>query len=149
MRIVALVISLLLINSCTSITQQRSEITTDSGRPLSEGLKSYDIENLTLRLEVLVEEKAIAGSAAIHFMAQQSMSKLELDFIWLIHYRQGRRRLRPARLHPGRGEALRKFERYSFCRGKPRGNGTLPRAATRSAPCSLGWGIRLEQNTFG
>lgn len=80
MRIIALIISLVLISSCTGVTQQRSQITTDSGRPLSDGLKSYDIEHLTLRLEVLVEEKAIAGSAAIRFEARRSMSKLELDF---------------------------------------------------------------------
>lgn len=80
MRKVALIALLLLINACTSTTEKRSEITMDSGMPLSEGLKSYDIEHLTLRLEILVEEKAIAGSAAVRFKAQQSMSKLELDF---------------------------------------------------------------------
>jgi aminopeptidase N len=84
MRIITLAISLLLIAACSSTPVTRSEITTDSGRPLSEGLKSYDIEHLTLRLEVLVEEKAIAGSAAVRFRTQQPISVLEFDFDGLL-----------------------------------------------------------------
>ena len=83
MRMVALIISLLLINACTSTPEKRSEITLDSGRPLSEGLQAYDIEHLTLRHEVLIEEKAIAGSAAVRIKALQPMSNLELDRVSL------------------------------------------------------------------
>lgn len=80
MRIICLAISLLLIAACSTTEVTRSKITTDSGKPLTEGLKSYDIEHLTLRLEVLVEEKAIAGSAAVRFRTQQPVSVLEFDF---------------------------------------------------------------------
>ncbi len=80
MKTASLIFSLLLITACSNTEVKRSEITTDSGRPLSAGLKAYDIDHLTLRLEVLVEDKAIAGSAALRFTPQQPLSVLELDF---------------------------------------------------------------------
>jgi aminopeptidase N len=52
----------------------------DSGRPLSDNLAAYDVEHYALRNDVQVEQKAIAGSAAIRFKAVQEMSTLELDF---------------------------------------------------------------------
>ena len=58
----------------------RSEITMDSGRPMSAGLESYDVEHYTLRNDIQIERKAIAGSAAIRFRAVEEMSVLELDF---------------------------------------------------------------------
>ena len=75
-----LLAGLLLATSCTTVQPMRSEITTDSGRPLSPGLKAYDVEHYTLRNEILIEQKSIAGSAAIRFRAVRPMSTLELDF---------------------------------------------------------------------
>lgn len=47
---------------------------------MSDGLKSYDVEHYTLRNDILVAEKAIAGSSDITFRAKQPMLVLELDF---------------------------------------------------------------------
>lgn len=58
----------------------RSEATLDSGRPMSDGLKAYDVEHYTLRNDILVDDKAIAGSASIRFRALEEMDVLELDF---------------------------------------------------------------------
>jgi len=67
-------------SGCASVDVPRSEITTDSSRPQSAGLKSYDVLHYTLRNEILVEDKAISGSSTIHFRATQDMPTLELDF---------------------------------------------------------------------
>jgi len=77
---ISLLIVLLVISSCTQENAAPSEITLDSGRPMSDGLKAYDVEHYTLRTEVQVERKSIAGSAAIRFRAANDMSVLELDF---------------------------------------------------------------------
>jgi aminopeptidase N len=74
------IISLFALASCTTVDMTRSEATTDSSRPLSEGLASYDVEHYTLRNDILVDEKAIAGSSAIRFRALREMAVLELDF---------------------------------------------------------------------
>jgi aminopeptidase N len=76
------IVSLLVLCSCavTEVEVSRSKATTDSSRPLSEGLQSYDVEHYTLRNNILVEEKAIAGSSAIRFRALRDMDVLELDF---------------------------------------------------------------------
>jgi aminopeptidase N len=81
----AIVLTVLLAGCEAEVTEDeaaavRSEATTDSSRPLSEGLKAYDVENYTLRHDILVEEKAIAGSASIRFRANEAMDVLELDF---------------------------------------------------------------------
>ena len=47
---------------------------------MSDGLKSYDVEHYALRNDILVAEKAIAGSSDITFRAKQPMLVLELDF---------------------------------------------------------------------
>jgi hypothetical protein len=47
---------------------------------MSDGLKSYDVEHYTLRNDILVAEKAIAGSSDITFRAKHPMLVLELDF---------------------------------------------------------------------
>ena len=47
---------------------------------MSDGLKSYDVEHYTLRNDILVANKAIAGSSDITFRAKQPMLVLELDF---------------------------------------------------------------------
>jgi aminopeptidase N len=69
-----------ILTACASNKPMRSEATTDSGRPLTEGLKSYDIEHYTLRNEILVKTKSIAGSASIRFRSTVPLSTLELDF---------------------------------------------------------------------
>jgi aminopeptidase N len=69
------------VTSCAANTPTvRSEATLDSGRPMTDGLKAYDVEHYTLRNNILVEEKAIAGSASIRFRAIKDMDVLELDF---------------------------------------------------------------------
>ena len=74
------IVSLLMLASCAAVEPTRSEATTDSSRPLTEGLKSYDVEHYTLQNDILIEEKAIAGSSAIRFRALRDMAVLELDF---------------------------------------------------------------------
>jgi aminopeptidase N len=73
---------LVLVCSCAqeSAPPTRSEITMDSGRPMSAALESYDVEHYTLRNDIQIGQKAIAGSAAIRFRAVEEMSVLELDF---------------------------------------------------------------------
>ncbi len=78
-RILLLVI-LLVVSSCSQEITAPSEITLDSGRPMSDGLKAYDVDHYTLRNDIQVEQKSIAGSSAIRFVAVTDMSVLELDF---------------------------------------------------------------------
>jgi aminopeptidase N len=58
----------------------RSDVTMDSGRPMSAGLSAYDVEHYTLRHRLLIEDKAIEGSATIVFLAKRPLATLELDF---------------------------------------------------------------------
>ena len=58
----------------------RNEITMNTGLPLSDGLKAYDVEHYTLRHEIFPETKSIGGSATITFTALTDMEELELDF---------------------------------------------------------------------
>jgi len=73
-------LSAFLLAACVQQPVARSSITLNSGIPLSDGLKSYDVEHYTLRNDILIAEKAIAGSSDITFRAIQAMSVLELDF---------------------------------------------------------------------
>ena len=77
---ILIVACLLVVSSCADVEVTRSDITMDSGRPMSDGLKAYDVEHYTLRNDVQVEQKSIAGSGAIRFSALQDLSILELDF---------------------------------------------------------------------
>ena len=83
MKQMLLIASALVLCSC-AITDEvevtRSEVTTDSSRPLSAGLQSYDVQHYTLRNEIHVDEKAISGSSMIRFLALREMDTLELDF---------------------------------------------------------------------
>jgi len=63
-----------------STTNERSEQTMDTGLPISAAMQAYDVERYTLRHEILVEQKAIAGSATIAFNALAPMTQLELNF---------------------------------------------------------------------
>jgi aminopeptidase N len=56
----------------------------DSGRPLSAGLLAYDVDHYTLRHRLLIEEKAIDGSATVVFSAKAPLNTLELDFDGLL-----------------------------------------------------------------
>ena len=58
----------------------RSKRLMDSGLPLSEGLAAYDVNHYTIRTTLLIEEKAIEGSASVLFRTKQSLAVLELDF---------------------------------------------------------------------
>ena len=79
-KFVSLLLALFLAACAGTPTVERSEATLDSSRPLTEGLKSYDVEYYVLRNNVLVDRKAIGGSATIRFRALQAMEILELDF---------------------------------------------------------------------
>ncbi len=59
---------------------ERDPVTMDTGLPLSEGLKQYDVEHYTLRHEIMPDKKMIAGSATVAFTAVKPMETLELDF---------------------------------------------------------------------
>ncbi|MEQ8178303.1 MAG: M1 family metallopeptidase [Amphiplicatus sp.] len=52
----------------------------DTGLPLTEGLKAYDVDRYVLDHEILPEKKAIAGASTIEFTAAEPMTRLELDF---------------------------------------------------------------------
>ncbi len=82
MKQTLLILSMLSLCSCavTEVEVTRSEATTDSSRPMSAGLRSYDVQHYTLRNEIHVEEKAISGSSLIRFLAVTEMDTLELDF---------------------------------------------------------------------
>jgi aminopeptidase N len=79
-KLIGLALSAGLMVACASTQPTRSEATTDSGRPLSEGLKAYDVEHYTLRNDILVDTKSIAGSASIRFHTAEPLLTLELDF---------------------------------------------------------------------
>ena len=59
---------------------ERSKATMDSGAALSEQAAAYTITHYTLRNDILIDEKAIAGSGEITFEARAPLSTLELDF---------------------------------------------------------------------
>jgi len=58
----------------------RDAATRDTGLPLSDGLKKWDPDHYTLRLEIFPETKTIGGSATVEFTALGDMDVLELDF---------------------------------------------------------------------
>lgn len=79
-RQIIVILLVAMATACTGGNVIRSKVTTDSGRPLSAGLKAYDVENYTLRHDILIDSKSIAGSASVRFRAVEPMSVLELDF---------------------------------------------------------------------
>ncbi|MGI9273165.1 MAG: M1 family metallopeptidase [Woeseiaceae bacterium] len=81
MRVITGLSCLLLLSACAQqSTVQRSEITLNSGIPLSEGMQSFKVEHYELRNDILTAEKSIAGSAEITFRATSTLAVLELDF---------------------------------------------------------------------
>ena len=77
---IVLMVMLVVINSCSQQITAPSEVTMDSGRPMSDGLKAYDVDHYTLRNDIQIEQKSISGSSAIRFVALTDMEVLELDF---------------------------------------------------------------------
>lgn len=63
---------------------QRSEATMDSGAELSELAVAFEISHYTLRNNILIDEKAIEGSAEITIRARSPLATLELDFDGLL-----------------------------------------------------------------
>ena len=59
---------------------ERSKATMDSGARLSEQASAYSITHYTLRNDILIEQKAIAGSGEITIEARSPLDTLELDF---------------------------------------------------------------------
>jgi aminopeptidase N len=79
-RLIATSLVILLSACAAEVAVERSAATTDSSRPLPDAMKAYDVENYTLRHDILIDEKAIAGSASIRFRANTAIDVLELDF---------------------------------------------------------------------
>jgi aminopeptidase N len=80
LNLIAVIGLITTLTACSGGNGIRSEATRDSGRPLSDGLRAYDVENYTLRHDILIDRKSIAGSARVQFRAVEPMSVLELDF---------------------------------------------------------------------
>lgn len=79
LKLLIILTALLGLSAC-STRPERSEVTTDSGRPLSDNMKSYIVEHFGLRTEVHPETKSIAGSLAVQVRATNALTVLELDF---------------------------------------------------------------------
>ena len=79
MKLFIICTTLFALSAC-STTPKRNEATTDTGQPLSDNMKLYDVKHYGLRTEVYPETKSISGSVAIKFGATASMTVLELDF---------------------------------------------------------------------
>lgn len=76
----ALVAVLLMATGCAVKPPARDGATTDTGRPLTDGLKAYDVLHYTLRHEIFPESKSIRGAATIRLRATTSTDIIELDF---------------------------------------------------------------------
>lgn len=74
-----LLLSVVGLGAC-STTAERSTETMDTGLPLTTAMEAYDVQRYTLRHEILVDKKAIAGSATIEFRALEALPDLELNF---------------------------------------------------------------------
>ena len=69
----------LIIAGC-SVNNERNDVIMDTGLPVSDNMRAYDIDRYTLRHEILIAEKSISGSATITFNILEDMEILELDF---------------------------------------------------------------------
>ena len=73
----------LLTAACATNTPEpveRSDELMDTGLPLNENTRAYDVDRYTLRHDIRDEEQAIAGSATVSFTAVAPLAELELDF---------------------------------------------------------------------
>jgi len=79
-KVIWILASTLLLAACAQTLPVRSPITMDSNIAMSDNLRLYSIAHYALRNDILVDEKAIAGSGEITFRARSPMTILELDF---------------------------------------------------------------------
>jgi aminopeptidase N len=77
--VLALAATTLVLGGCAT-NPERNDVLMDTGRPLTNNMQAYDVDRYTLRHEILVDEKAISGSATIAFDVVASMNVLELNF---------------------------------------------------------------------
>ena len=75
-----LVMTAALIIAGCSVNNERNDVIMDTGLPVSDNMRAYDIDRYTLRHEILIAEKSISGSATITFNILEDMEILELDF---------------------------------------------------------------------
>ena len=61
-------------------TTERSELTTNSGIPLSPAMQAYQVDRYVLRNEIDPERQSIAGSVEIGYTALAPLPILELNF---------------------------------------------------------------------
>jgi aminopeptidase N len=80
MKKICFVVVAMLLCACAQQPPVRSPVTLNSGIPRSEGLQSYKVQHYTLRNDIQIEARSIAGSAEITFLATRKMALLELDF---------------------------------------------------------------------
>lgn len=73
------VFAIIALSGCAA-SIQRNDVILDTGLPMTDNMRSYDVDRYTLRHEILIPEKAIAGSATISFDVLKSMDVLELNF---------------------------------------------------------------------
>jgi aminopeptidase N len=69
-----------LILAACAVDPERNETLMDTGLPLTDNMRTYDVDRYTLRHEILVEKQSIAGSATIAFDVLSRMDTLELNF---------------------------------------------------------------------
>lgn len=69
----------LVLTAC-AVSPERNETLMDTGLPLTDNMRAYDVDRYTLRHEIFVEDQSIAGSATIAFSVLSSLDELELNF---------------------------------------------------------------------
>ena len=79
-RVLSALLCGVMLAACAEHPAVRSPITMNSSMPRSEGLQSYEVQHYTLRNDIQIASKSIAGSSEIIFRALRPMTTLELDF---------------------------------------------------------------------
>ena len=74
-----MVAAILVLAACAG-SPERNETLMDTGLPLTDNMRAYDVDRYTLRHEILVEGQSIAGSATISFDVLSRMESIELNF---------------------------------------------------------------------
>ncbi|MGI9221437.1 MAG: M1 family metallopeptidase [Woeseiaceae bacterium] len=83
-KVTGLLICFVALQACAETPVERSKATMDSGAALSAAAGAYSITHYTLRNDILVDQKAIAGSGEITIAARSLLDVLELDFDGLL-----------------------------------------------------------------
>lgn len=78
-RLTCVLLGSLVLSACVQAPPVRSKATMDSGAAMSDNLRAYSIDHYSLRNDILIDEKAIAGSGAITFRAHSPIDVLEVD----------------------------------------------------------------------